>query len=120
LFTWATVRAEFEKHRNVKDLRKSKMLMEEGEHRLFQHQHLQPTKFFWSPGGIGHGREMIYPDSHLDHYHPLEKAQFPYYFEKREKRKQDYIAMYEKTYGVKAEKQLEEYSSKKHYEPEPE
>jgi len=95
-FVWATVRAEFEKHRNVKDLRTSKLLLEEGEHKLFMHQHPKPMKFPWSPDGLLFERYAKYPDPHMDMYHPFEKAQYPYYFERREQLKKEYIQMWEK------------------------
>lgn len=40
-----------------------------------------------SPGGNAHGREVELPDWVLDYWHPLEKAQYPDYFARREKRK---------------------------------
>jgi len=39
----------------------------------------------------------------LDYWAPDEKAQYPEYFAKREERKKEYIAYYEKKFGVKAE-----------------
>ena len=38
-------------------------------------------------------REHIYDNSLLDLWHPLEKAQYPYYFERREQLKKEYIFM---------------------------
>jgi len=35
----------------------------------------------------------------LDSWHPLEKAQYPKYFAKREERKKEYIALWEKRWG---------------------
>lgn len=98
-FTWATVRAEFEKHRHVKDLRLAKLLIDDGERRLFLHMHPKPKKFIFSPGGLMFEREHIYSDCHLDLWHPLEKAQYPYYFERREQLKKEYIKNWEKNYG---------------------
>lgn len=40
-----------------------------------------------SPGGNAHGRTIDLPDWVLDYWHPLEKAQYPDYFARREKRK---------------------------------
>lgn len=40
-----------------------------------------------SPGGNAHGRKVELPDWVLDYWHPLEKAQYPDYFARREKRK---------------------------------
>lgn len=52
-----------------------------------------------SPGGTAFDRECIPPDWILDSWHPLEKAQYPKYFAKREERKKEYIAMWEKRWG---------------------
>lgn len=52
-----------------------------------------------SAGGVAFEREVTPPDWVLDYWHPLEKAQFPDYFARREKRKQEYIQMWEKQYG---------------------
>lgn len=52
-----------------------------------------------SPGGCAFEREVIAPDWVLDYWHPLEKAQYPDFFAKREQRKQEYVAWWEKQYG---------------------
>lgn len=52
-----------------------------------------------SPGGIAYGREALIPDWVLDYWHPLEKAQYPDYFARREQRKKEYVAWWEKQYG---------------------
>jgi len=39
------------------------------------------------------------PDWVLDFWDPMEKAQYPYYFAKREQRKKEYIERWEKKYG---------------------
>ena len=36
---------------------------------------------------------------YVDIWHPLERAQYPEYFARREKRKQEFIEAYEKKYG---------------------
>ena len=61
-----------------------------------------PLSFFlvpMSPGGVAFEREVIPPDWVLDYWHPLEKAQFPDYFARREKRKEEYVVWWEKQYG---------------------
>ncbi|CAG2164321.1 unnamed protein product [Oppiella nova] len=90
------VRAEFEKHRHVKDMRVAKALLEEGERYLFLNIHPQPKKFTFSPGGVCFERYHDYPDWHADYWHPLEKARYPYYFAKRELRKKQFIQLWEK------------------------
>lgn len=52
-----------------------------------------------SPGGIAYGRDVIPPDWVLDYWHPLEKAQYPDYFARREQRKKEYVIWWEKQYG---------------------
>lgn len=52
-----------------------------------------------SPGGVAFEREVIPPDWVLDYWHPLEKAQYPEYFARREKRKEEYIKWWENQYG---------------------
>lgn len=80
----------------MQDLRNAKLLLEEGERKLFLHLHPKPKKFLFSPGGLMYEREAIYPDGHLDLWHPLEKAQYPHYFAKREARKKELVAMWER------------------------
>ncbi|XP_064599323.1 NADH dehydrogenase [ubiquinone] 1 beta subcomplex subunit 9-like [Liolophura sinensis] len=93
------MRARFDENKDVKDLRVAKKLLEDGERELFLNQHVQPVKFPNSPGGVAYGREPPVPDWIYDTWAPLEKAQYPEYFARREKRKQEYIERWEKQYG---------------------
>ncbi|GFQ85564.1 NADH dehydrogenase 1 beta subcomplex subunit 9 [Trichonephila clavata] len=93
------LRARFDEHKDEKDLRKAKVLLEEGEKELEEDLHYQPVKFSYSPGGINYGRTVPIPDVVLDFWHPLEKARYPEYFARREIRKQEYIARWEQKYG---------------------
>lgn len=52
-----------------------------------------------SAGGCAFEREVIPPDWVLDYWHPLEKAQYPEYFARREQRKKEYVVWWEKQYG---------------------
>lgn len=52
-----------------------------------------------SVGGVAHERVVTPPDWVLDYWHPLEKAHYPEYFKRREERKKEFIAMWEKEYG---------------------
>jgi len=52
-----------------------------------------------SPGGCAFEREVTPPDWVLDYWHPLEKAQYPEYFARREQRKKEYVQWWEKQYG---------------------
>uniref|UniRef100_A0A6M2DP77 NADH dehydrogenase [ubiquinone] 1 beta subcomplex subunit 9 n=1 Tax=Xenopsylla cheopis TaxID=163159 RepID=A0A6M2DP77_XENCH len=96
------LRHRFDIHKAEKDPRKAQKLVEDGEEELFQDLHYQPRQFANSPGGVAYGREVICPDWVLDYWHPLEKAQYPKYFETREQRKKEYLEFYEKQYGKPA------------------
>jgi len=93
------MRQRFEEHRKELDMRKAKELLANGEEELFQKLHYQPLKFPNSPGGVAYAREPPVPDWLIDTWHPAEKAQYPDYFARREQRKKEYIAMWEKQYG---------------------
>jgi len=93
------IRQRFDENRQVLDMRKAKELLALGEEELFQRQHYQPLKFPHSPGGTAYEREVQLPDWLLDYWHPLEKAQYPEYFARREQRKKEYIEMWERQYG---------------------
>lgn len=93
------LRDRFDKNCKMNDLREIEKVMEEGENELFLKQHPQPRKFPESPGGVAYEREVIPPDWVVDYWHPLEKAQYPDYFARREQRKKEYLAMWDKKYG---------------------
>lgn len=52
-----------------------------------------------SQGGVAFAREVIPPDWVVDYWHPLEKAEYPEYFARREQRKAEYIKLWEQKYG---------------------
>lgn len=93
------LRDRFDKNRNVVDYRDATKAIEEGERELFLKQHPQPRKFPNSPGGVAYERDIIPPDWIVDYWHPLEKAQYPEYFARREQRKKEYLALWDKKYG---------------------
>lgn len=93
------MRARFDENRNIKDAREVQTIIEEGEREIFMKQHPQPRKFANSPGGVAFEREVIVPDWIVDYWHPLEKAQYPDYFARREERKKEYLANWDKKYG---------------------
>ncbi|OXA47054.1 NADH dehydrogenase [ubiquinone] 1 beta subcomplex subunit 9 [Folsomia candida] len=93
------MRQRFEENRNILDMRKAKELIALGQEELFLSQHYQPLKFPKSPGGVAYDRETTPADWTLDYWHPLEKAQYPEYFARREQRKKEYVEMWEKQYG---------------------
>ncbi|XP_064467126.1 NADH dehydrogenase [ubiquinone] 1 beta subcomplex subunit 9-like [Ornithodoros turicata] len=93
------LRQRFERYRHIKDMRIAKKILEEGEEELFQNMHYQPMKFPYSPGGIAYNRSVDPDDWVLDYWHPLEKAQYPEYFARREQRKKEYVALWEREYG---------------------
>lgn len=59
-----------------------------------------------SPGGCAFEREVEPPDWVLDYWHPLEKAQYPEFFAKREQRKKEFVAWWEQQYGKPDPKDL--------------
>ncbi|KAJ8924501.1 hypothetical protein NQ315_007298 [Exocentrus adspersus] len=93
------MRARFDENKDIKDMRVAKEFIRKGEEELFDNQHWQPKKFPNSPGGVAYGREVEPPDWVVDYWHPLEKAQYPDYFARREQRKKEYVKMWEKMYG---------------------
>ncbi|CAD7086004.1 unnamed protein product [Hermetia illucens] len=100
------LRQRFEENKNVNDPVKANELLLAGEKELFETQHFQPKKFANSPGGCAFEREVIPPDWVLDYWHPLEKAQYPEYFARREQRKKEFVAWWEKKYGKPDPKDL--------------
>lgn len=97
------LRARFDEQKDEVDMRKVKKLLIDGEKELFLKQHPQPFKFPESPGGVAYAREPHVPDWLLDIWHPLEKAQYPEYFARREIRKREFIERWEKKYGKSEE-----------------
>lgn len=93
------MRARFDKNANVRDFRTVEELLASGEQELFDKQHPQPRKFANSPGGVAFEREVIPPDWILDYWHPLEKAQYPDFFAKRELRKKEYLEKWDLQHG---------------------
>lgn len=94
------IRKEFDQNKNLKDMREAKVLLEKGEKRYLDTVNPynirgQPIHPF-SKEGISHDRNMLSPDFVMDFWHPLEKAQYPYFFAKREQLKDEYIAIWKK------------------------
>ncbi|XP_078042672.1 NADH dehydrogenase (ubiquinone) B22 subunit [Augochlora pura] len=92
------VRQRFEENRNIKDARLAKKLLLEGEEELFRNPNYQPKKFPDSEGGITKNNVVPLPDHFIDYWHPVEKAQYPKYFAKREEMKKEYEKFYYKMY----------------------
>lgn len=93
------MRARFDENRNIRDYRAIETKCAEAEEELFLKQHPQPRKFADSPGGVAFEREVIPPDWILDYWHPLEKAQYPDFFARREQRKQEYLKNWDLKHG---------------------
>ncbi|XP_065357429.1 NADH dehydrogenase [ubiquinone] 1 beta subcomplex subunit 9 [Calliphora vicina] len=100
------MRHRFEENRKVTDMAKAAQLLAAGEQELFNTQHYQPIKQANSPGGCAFERDVEPPDWVLDYWHPLEKAQYPEFFAKREQRKKEFVAWWEKQYGKPDPKDL--------------
>ncbi|XP_071479638.1 NADH dehydrogenase [ubiquinone] 1 beta subcomplex subunit 9-like [Diadema antillarum] len=83
----ATVlRARFDEHKNETDMRKAAEILRAGEEEFWEKQHPQPYIFIDSQGGTRFERNIPAPEWVLDNWHPTEKARYPYYFARREKR----------------------------------
>ncbi|CAH1394061.1 unnamed protein product [Nezara viridula] len=93
------MRARFEENKNIKDEVKAAQLVKEAEEELRMKMHYQPKMFPKTIGGNAYDRDPHIPDWVLDYWHPLEKAQFPEYFKRREERKLEYVKMWERQYG---------------------
>lgn len=93
------MRARFDKNVKLQDFREIEKALADGEEELFTFQHPQPRQFPTSPGGVAYDRETLPPDWILDYWHPLEKAHYPEYFARRELRKKEYLANWDKQYG---------------------
>ncbi|KAL1513570.1 hypothetical protein ABEB36_002967 [Hypothenemus hampei] len=92
------LRKRFDDNKQV-DMITAKQLISEGEDELFSQIHYAPAKFPESPGGVAYEREVTPPDWVVDYWHPLEKAQYPEYFARREQRKKEFIKLWEQQYG---------------------
>lgn len=93
------MRARFDQNAKLRDFREIETIVANGEQELFDKQHPQPRKFPHSPGGVAFEREVLLPDWILDYWHPLEKAQYPEYFARREQRKKEYLAKWDLQFG---------------------
>lgn len=93
------IRSKFDANKNIKDLRLAKMKYNEGQQWLIDYEHPQPKRFPESVGGCAYGREALVPDWIIDCWDPWEKAFYPKYFAKRERRKKEYVEFYKKAYG---------------------
>ncbi|KAK3917656.1 NADH dehydrogenase [ubiquinone] 1 beta subcomplex subunit 9 [Frankliniella fusca] len=103
------LRAEFDKHKDEKDMIKATRLLKKAEQDLYANLHYQPIKFPSSPGGVAYDRNAIIPDDALDFWDPVEKAFYPKYFALREQRKKEYMELWQKKYGKVDPKQYEEH-----------
>ncbi|XP_050359790.1 NADH dehydrogenase [ubiquinone] 1 beta subcomplex subunit 9-like [Nymphalis io] len=94
------LRSRFDANKNVTDAKDQRLLYRVGKHELFMTQHPVPiAKFPYSvgiAGGVAYARVVEPPDWVLDYWHPLEKAQYPDYFKRREIRKSEYIDKWER------------------------
>ncbi|XP_065166952.1 NADH dehydrogenase [ubiquinone] 1 beta subcomplex subunit 9 [Atheta coriaria] len=93
------MRKQFDDNSSIKDMRIAKELIVKGEKELFDKAHWHPRKFPDSPGGVAYAREVLPPDWVLDYWHPIEKAQYPDYFARREQRKIEFMQAWQKKYG---------------------
>ncbi|XP_022094541.1 NADH dehydrogenase [ubiquinone] 1 beta subcomplex subunit 9-like [Acanthaster planci] len=80
------LRARFDEHKNETDMKKAAQLLRDGEEEFWEKQHPQPYIFIDSPGGTRYERNIPSPEWVLNYWHPSEKARYPAYFARREKR----------------------------------
>ncbi|KAI1731113.1 NADH dehydrogenase [ubiquinone] 1 beta subcomplex subunit 9 [Ditylenchus destructor] len=90
------MRARFDAYKDETDPRKATLLLADGFKQLHKRKHLKPFRFPNEPGGANYDRAMDLPDVLLDHWSPLEKEQFPYYFNRREQRKKELLEHWHK------------------------
>jgi len=93
------MRHRFDCNKNIQDMRVAKKMVEDGEEQLFLNQHPIPFQYQYSPGGSAYDREPPSPDWLADMWHPLEKASYPKYFARREKRKEEFMAFWQKHFN---------------------
>lgn len=93
------LRARFDENKNETDVVKIRTIMRDAEKELWDNLHPCPIKFPESPGGVAYQRVWPTPDWVLDYWHPLERAQYPDYFKRREQRKKEFLVWWEKQYG---------------------
>lgn len=108
-FKKLVLRAKFDRNKNIKDMRQAKALYELGVKEFNDnanpfHIHGPPFHPF-SKEGIAYDRNKVSPDYVMDLYHPLEKAQYPYYYAKREEMKDEYIRLWKKKMMTPSERE---------------
>ncbi|CAG4939438.1 NADH dehydrogenase [ubiquinone] 1 beta subcomplex subunit 9-like [Colias croceus] len=89
------LRKQFDDNKCVTDPKEQRLLLRVGQNEVFAKKYpFPPQKFPRSiglAGGVAYSRVVTPPDWILDYWHPLEKAQYPDYFARRECRKAEYI-----------------------------
>ncbi|VVC98934.1 NADH dehydrogenase [ubiquinone] 1 beta subcomplex subunit 9-like [Leptidea sinapis] len=99
-FHQVQLRKQFDDNKCVSDPKEQRRLLWVGQDELFVNKYpFPPAKFPRSiglAGGVAYKRVVIPPDWVLDYWHPLEKAQYPEYFARRECRKMEYIDLWYK------------------------
>lgn len=107
-FKQVQLRKRFEDNRDIKDFRVAKALLQAGWEEHDYERHWLPFSYNDSAGGVMFERNDPVPDHHLDNWHPLEKAFYPDYFARREKRKQEFIDRWHKQYGKPSQEEIDE------------
>jgi len=107
-FDQLQLRKRFDDNKNIKDFRVAKALLAAGWEEHDYKRHFQPFSFPDSEGGVMFERNDPIPDHHLDSWHPLEKAFYPDYFERRERRKQEFMDRWNKQYGQPTQEEIDE------------
>jgi len=102
------LRKRFDDNADIKDFRVAKELVQLGWEEHDYKRHWVPFSFPDSDGGVVFQRDENLPDFVLDLWHPLEKAFYPDYFDRREKRKQEFIDRWHKKYGTPSQEDIDE------------
>ncbi|KAK9737773.1 Complex 1 protein (LYR family) [Popillia japonica] len=93
------MRARFDRNKSVQNYQTARELLRLGHQELFYKSHWHIRKPPNSPYGSAYERDVPPPDWAIDYWHPLEKAQYPTYFAKREELKKKYIALWKDLYS---------------------
>jgi len=102
------LREEFDAYKDIKDYRVARALLASGWERFHYEANWAPFIFPDSKDGPLFEKGDPQCDSWLDDWHPLEKKMYPDYFERREKRKQEFINRWNEKYGTPTQEQIDE------------
>ena len=95
------LRDRFDLAAKESDPNKARQLLLEGCEELWRKRHPQPLYKAVDPaGGISYGRTSHIRDGEADNLNWIEREQYPWYFNRRELRKKELLAHWEKVEGA--------------------